>query len=422
VGAIAESWTAQAGFPVVSVSASCDAQGKRTISLSQSRFFLSAPADMGLTPVHWSVPLQIRDAAQGTPRAVLLTRDAQTVPAGSCEAPLSVNADAIGYYRVQYDAATLATNTRAFGTLRGADRIALLDDQWALVQAQSAPLASYLALAQGMGGDLDTRAWRQITDALGTIEYDERGSAGHEAFAAYARSIVKPLAERLGWDGKPGETPDLQELRRTVIEDLGVWGDPDVVAEARRRFSAFVLDRGTIAPDDQPMILNVVGLHADAATFDELHTLAKQAKDDAQQRRLYIALTAVRDRQLAEQAAKIALDPEIPPQAVQLRLRMFLTLRTEHPQLAWNTFSSNAEMLMSPFGHLAALFEAQYVPQIFWNSLPPDQMEAWLKAHVPSEMAPQVGKGMEGARFRVEQKQLLVPAADAYLADPLPHA
>ncbi len=422
VDAIAEGWTGQAGFPLVSVTASCDAQGKRTISLSQSRFFLSAPADRGLTPVHWSVPLQIRAAAQNAPQAVLLTHDGQNVSAGSCQDPLSVDAGAIGYYRVQYEPATLAINTGAFGRLPDTDRIALLDDQWALVQSRTAPLANYLALAERMGTDLDTRAWGQITTALGIIEYDERGRAGYAAFTAYARSIIKPLATRLGWDSRPGETADLQKLRRTVIEDLGEWGDPDSIAEARRRFAAFVHDRSAIAPDDQQMILNIVGLRADAATFDELHTLAKQAKDEAQQRRVYVALAAVRDRQLAEQAAKIALDPEIPPQAVQLRLGMFFTLRTEHPQLAWSTFSSNAEMLMSPFGHLAPLFEAQYVPQIFWDSLPPDQLEVWLKAHIPAEMRAQIDQGMESARFRVAQKQLLVPAADAYLAGTAPHA
>jgi len=120
----------------------------------------------------------------------------------------------------------LQANTKGFGTLPEADRIALLDDQWALVEASRQKLPAYLALASSMGADLDERAWDQITDALGTIEYDERGTPGHEAFAVYARSIIKPVAARLGWDARADETPGLQKLRRTVIEDLGSWGDP----------------------------------------------------------------------------------------------------------------------------------------------------------------------------------------------------
>jgi hypothetical protein len=184
-----------------------------------------------------------------------------------------------------------------------------------------------------------------------------------------------------------------------------------------------VKDRSAVTPDDQPMILTIVGLHADKATFEQLHALARKSTDDSERRRLYIALAGARDAGLGEEAAKIALDPEIPPQETQLRLGMLATLRAEHPRLAWNTFSNKAAELLSPFGNLAPLFEAQlFVPLVFWNSVPLDEMEAWIKAHVPAEMGPQIQKGMEGARFQYTQKQALVPAADAYLAARGSHA
>jgi aminopeptidase N len=412
---IAADWTEQAGFPLVKVTAHCDA-GRRTLSLSQQRFFLTPPADPKLEAAHWSVPLQIRTAPGEAPRAVLLTHDGQQVAAGSCAEPLSVDAGAIGYYRVQYDPGALAINTRSFDTVPDADRIAQLDDQWALVQSRAAPLASYLALAEHMRGDLDARAWKQITAALGTIEFDERGSTGHDAFAAYARSVIKPLEARLGWESKPGETPDLQQLRRTAIEDLGLWGDADVLAQARRRFAAFVHDRSAISPDDQSMILNVVARYADSATFDQLHALAKQSTDESEKTRLYMALGRVSDPKLAAQAAHIAVSREIPPQLAILRLQIFAGMASEQPTLAWTTFRDNIGPLLSPLGNLAPLVEAQFIPQLFWDSLPPDQMEAWLKAHVPAEMAPQLAKGMEGARFQVAEKAQLVPEAEAYVA------
>jgi aminopeptidase N len=346
----------------------------------------------------------------------LLTKNAQTAPAGSCHDPLSVDADAIGFYRVQYDGATLATNTRNFGTLPDADRIALLDDQWALVDSGVAPLPSYLALAAAMGTDLDTRAWEKIAESLGTVEYAERGSAQHDAFTAYARSIIKPVADRLGWDAKSSETPDTRQLRRTLIGDLGAWGDQQVIAEARRRFARFGADRSTLGPDDQLMVMLIVGTYADAATFEQLHAMARQAKDDAARRRFYLALVNARDTKLAEQAARIALDAEIPAQSTQLRLEMIIGLHNEHPQLAWSTFSGHTDMLLSSFGQLAPLVIAQSVPQFLWDSLPPDQLEAWVKAHVPAQMSDNVAKGMEICRFKVSEKRLLVTAADAYLA------
>ncbi len=420
VAAIATGWTEQPGFPVVSVKATCDVAGNRTISLSQRRFLLRQPTNSA-SDSHapdWKVPLQIRTAANGMPHALLLTQNGQTAAAGSCHDPLSVDAGAIGFYRVQYDDATLATNTRNFGALPDGDRIALLDDQWALVDSGAAPLPGFLALASAMGTDLDTRAWEKIAGSLGTVEYDERGSARHDAFAAYARSIIKPVADRLGWDAKPDETPATQQLRRALIGDLGTWGDQQVIAEARRRFTRFSADPSTLSPDDQTMVLSIVGLYEDATTFEQLHSMAKQAKDDASRRRFYLALVSTHDPKLAEQAARIALDPEIPAQAVQLRLEMILDLHNQHPQLAWSTFSGHAELLLSPFGQLAPLAMAQIVPQYLWDGLPPDQLEVWIKARVPAQMSDNVAKGMDGARFKLAEKQSLVAAADAYLAKP----
>ena len=418
VGALAAGWTDQPGFPLVSVSAQCDPQGNRTISLSQQRFLEHAATGAAATPAsHWRVPLVIRSGVGGATHSVLLTSDKQTAPAGHCQEPLSVDAGAVGYFRVQYDAATLATNTKGFEGLPDGDRIALLDDQWALVESGAAPLASYLGLAQAqaMGKNVDARAWLQITRALSTLEYDERGTPGHDAFALYARSILRPLFDRLGWDGRPDELPTVQSLRRSVIESLGTWGEPAVIAEAQQRFGIFLHDRKAIAPDDQEMTLSIVGLYADAATYDQLHGLVKQTHDVAELRRFCVALSNVRDPKLASSAAQFALSGEIPAQETQLRLEMIQTLRDQNPQLAWATFSANEPKLLSSFGNLEPLFVAQYVPRMFWNSLPLEQLQAWILARVPNEMTTEVAKGMDAAKFKADVKRMLVPAADAYV-------
>lgn len=413
VGAITSMWTEQPGFPLVSVAASCDAAGLRTVALAQRRFLLRG-ADTG--PSHWSVPLQIRSGAHGTPRALLLTEDGQKVAAGRCDEPLSVNADAIGFYRASYDAPTSRTNAANFGALEDGDKIALLDDQWALVESGADDLRSYLALASSMGSDLNSRAWQQIAAALGMIEYAERGTAGYAAFSAYARSIIRPVIARLGWDSRPGETPDVQELRRLLIGDLGAWGEADVIDEARRRFSAFVTDHSAIRSDDQPFILSLVARTADAPAFEQLHAIARQASDESEQQRYYLALMDVRDPQLAAQAAQIALSPELPPQAARWRVRLVVHLASQHHELSWKTFTDNVDMLLSPNPKYRPLITAQYVPVYFWDSVPLDQLESWVRAQVPEQMSPNVARGMETARFKLSEKSALVAAADAYVS------
>jgi aminopeptidase N len=150
--------------------------------------------------------------------------------------------------------------------------------------------------------------------------------------------------------------------------------------------------------------------------------LRKHATDEAELTRFFGALAGVRDPTLAQQVAQIALSKEIPPQDVMLRMAMITGLRIEHPQLAWETFADQQQMLLAPQGNLAPLILAQYVPRFFWNSQPLDQLESWLKAHVPPAMTDNIAKGMQSARFKVTEKEALVPAADSYLAARAAHA
>jgi aminopeptidase N len=417
VSEIAASWTEQPGFPVVSVAASCDADGQRTITLSQHRFLLQGH---DAANSHWIIPLQIRSGSGGVPQPVLMTRDGQTVPAGKCDQPLSVNAGAVGYFRTYYGDSVLPSITRQFAELPSGDRIAVLDDQWALVESGAQPLASYLGLVAAIGNDLNERAWTQIADALGTVEFDERGAAGHAAFAAYARAALRPVYEKLGWQAKPGETPGAQRLRRKVIGELGAWGDQAIIAEARRRFAEFVKDRNSMPPDDQAVVLSIVARDADAGTFAQLHAVAKSARNETELRRYYTALMQVRDPQLAAAAIKIALSPEIPPQAESLRLWLVFALSEEHQQLAWDAYVGHLDALLAPHQPSGPLYIAQFSPEMFWRSVPLDELESWVKGHLPEEMASDVARGMETARFKVAEKALLVQAADHYVtgADP----
>jgi aminopeptidase N len=413
VGAIAKAWIGQPGFPLVRVTATCDADGMRTIALQQSRFVLRG--DAAGTP-GWKIPLQVRFGKDGEVQPVLLGHDSQSMAAGRCKAPLSVNADAIGYYRVAYDDATLQVNTKSFRSLQSGDKIALLDDEWALVEKGSEPLAHYLALVSNMGPDLTVRAWDQIVHALDTIERDERGGAGHAAFTAFARGILRPVADQLGMNAYADETPGQQRLRRTVLADLGAWGDPQVIAEMRKRFAAFQANHAAVAPDDQHLVLSIVARNADAAAFEQLHAVARQAKDETEVRRFYAALMHVRDPALAEKAAQIALSDEIPPQAADLHVQLVATLSEENPALSWKIFSNNTESLLAPVPMMAPMIIAQYAPAFYWDAVDIDTLESWAKAHVPAEMGPNIARGMESARFRNEEKGRLVKAADGFLA------
>ena len=413
IGAIANAWTSQPGFPLLTVTAHCDAD-HRSVEVRQRRFLLSGePAAEGSGT--WAVPLRIRTGTGERIETVLLRGAQQSLPAGACGEPLSLDAGGVGYFRVAYDPDTLATDTRDLERLPAADRIVLIDDEWALVESGAAPLSDVLALAAAMRDDQDPRAWSVLIGALDLIERDERGAPEHAAFVAYARALLGPLGQRLGWEPKPGEAPDVGKLRRQVLIDLGLWDDPQVIAEAKRRVAAFAADPRALDPEQQAIALPIAAHAADAGAFEQLHAIARRAKDQTELERCYASLAWVEDPALARQVAALALSPEIPPQAALVRIHMLGILTVSHPQLAWQTFSTHAKELLAPFGMQADVALASQIPGLFWRALPADEIEAWIRARVPEQLGPYVTRGMQGVRFNAAEKTRLVAATGAYL-------
>jgi hypothetical protein len=77
-----------------------------------------------------------------------------------------------------------------------------------------------------------------------------------------------------------------------------------------------------VLPDEQPTLLSSVAEHADQATFDQLHAIAKSANNETEAQRYFSALMMTRDPKLAQQSLAIALSPEIPKQSEALRFRL----------------------------------------------------------------------------------------------------
>ena len=413
VGALAAAWVDRPGFPLVTVSATCAADGARTIALQQSRFVLDG-TDTSHT--FWQIPLAVRSGTSGASTPVLFDEPGQVMPAGRCGEPLTVNAGLVGFYRVAYDAATTEANRAAFSHLADADRIALLDDQWALVSTGRAPLASYLQLARSMGNDNDARAWTAIAEAFETMERDERGRSDYAAFTRLARSIFDPLQTRLGFHSRPGEIPAQQVLRRRVLADLGTWGDANVRAYARKQFDAFLTNRSAISADDRETLLTIVALDADPATYARLLSIARTARTQSDISHLYTPLMAVRDSRLAARSLQVALSPAIPPQSDVLRMRFVNQVADPHPALAWQTFTRNYATLAKPWIPWGVMYIGRFTPQHYWRGVPLNRIAAFIRPRLPAENAADVDRGLESTRYRMRQAAIVNAGLAAYVA------
>jgi aminopeptidase N len=382
--------------------------------LHQQRFLLD-----GSDPSQplWTVPVGIAIGSDSPEYTVLSSADSGDIAAGRCDEPLRANAGNVGFYRVAYDEATFEANRAGFASLPDDDKIGMLDDRWALVLAGQARLDSYFSLVRALGDDRNPRAWEQIAAALRTIGRDERGTRGEAAFERYARSVLAPLVANIGFDSRAGDPPTLRQLRHDVTGDLGSWNDPAALAWANLQFDRIVANRDAVDPDDQSVALRIVGSHAGTTAFNRLVALVRSARDETEFRRYSAALAGVPDARLAQRVLDLALSPEIPAQAESERLTLVYAVAERHPALSYRFLQDHADRLFRANSTEDSVFLAQELPEIYWDAESLDRIVAWVKAHTPREAAPELARGAERARFRLQTRGLLDVQADALAPD-----
>jgi aminopeptidase N len=285
----------------------------------------------------------------GPPTRLLLNEESTEAAAGRCGEAVDVNPAGVGYYRVQYDDIARRALVPGFAALPPAGRVNLLADSWALVGAGRLTPAEYFALAEAALGD-DARAVCQtLIRAFNRLDHLERLRPQRAALQAYARRMLRPAFERLGWGAAPGEPSDRNMLRAELIWALGDFGDADILAEARRRFAAYAANPATLDPELRSAVLHLAGRTADHAIWDTLHGLARRATIAEERSRLYFSLASALDPALAQAALDLALGDEVPSNLAS-NIIYWVAGSGEHPEMAWDFVQAHFDALAQRLG------------------------------------------------------------------------
>ncbi len=407
---IAAGFTEQPGIPLVEVKTAC-AGGTTTATLTQGRFTINDPKAAKLT---WQIPVSIGLAGDAAPRAVLLGGTTQTVKFAGCGKPVKANVGDVGYYRVQYDDANLKALSGAYKQMAAADRVNLLGDVWAMAEAGRGTPDRFLELTKQLNGETELVVWTQVLGSLREIDDLDRGAADRPAFRSYARGLLSPVLARVGWDAKPDDTPDVVLLRSSLIRTLGRFEDPAVVAEARKRFAAFVVDQSTLSPSLQDAVLSVVGYGADKKIYDQLHELGRNAKSTETLLRYYGALGGAHDPALIEETVGITQTNEITAGRVN-RFIGAAAYSSDNPELVWKLFLAKRKAVLEKLTPMQA---AGVLPGIAGASSDPAigaELGKLPESNVSAGARHDADKAVEDIAFKSGFKARLVPAVSSWL-------
>ncbi len=417
VTAVAASFTEQDGVPLIVAETNCSGDAQR-MTLRQDRFVI-APARSEATvwpPRNWSIPVAVGPLNRARSSQVLLLEGSTEVAAGSCGEATKVNLGDIGYYRVEYGPNSRAALAKSLAEMTPEDRLNFVVDGWAMVQAGRAEPSSYLALVEKLRSDDHRAVWDQVVNALTRLERLARGRSERPALQSYGRAKLRPVFDRLGWDGNGSGDNDDALLRSSLISALGEFGDGELLAEARRRFAGFLQNPQSLPSALRDPVTHLVGVNADRASYDTLLALARKTTVTNERLRYYYAAASARDPELARETLALTLTDELPSTIVGGVINAVAS-SGEQPDLAWDFVQKNFDALATKQG---PQFRDAFIPN-FMTNFSDDAHAAELSRFAPAQATSggrvMTARALETIAISADLKTRALPAADAWIKE-----
>ena len=342
VDKVMASFTQQAGAPLLSFNISC--QGAPKIEASQQRLF-STKALFGSAPGQvWTIPVCVHTASGGSACRLFESKQASHVTP-NCMSGSFFNANGRGFYRTQYDPASLkALNIEK---LTPEERILLETDQWALLRAGQQSIGGYMDTLSKLSGDHEGLVLQQLLATINTMDDQLVDDSDRPQFEAWVRKTFKPQLERIGLDPVAQESPDAAVLRGELYGLLGGIGkDPQVIAKCREITDRYLQDPTSVDATLAPEALQVAADSGDAALYDKMIAALDAAKTPEQYEVLGGAITAFRQPELVKRTILYATTDKVRNQD-SARFFAIPLFRPETRDTAWQVVQQNWQPVSS---------------------------------------------------------------------------
>jgi aminopeptidase N len=397
---IAAAWTEQPGFPVVTVKR--ENNGK--LLLTQERFTIGFHE---ASDSIWKIPISYFIDGQSAPATMLMSEKTASLEDIPADRALKLNVDGAGNYRVAYDATSWKLLLASLPGMNAPDKVNLLGDAWAFVQAGRQPLAFYTDLVDRLPEDTALAAREQVINVFDTVNHLLADTPQCDQFRNYAQRVLRPTLNELTFQPIPAELPTASVLRASLIQELGLLGDQDVIKRCRENFDAYLKNPASVPPDLRAPTFAVVMRSGDAKIWQKLHDLGLKTTSAEEKQNYYDALAFATDPALIKKTLAIALTDELPTsRAVFLVSKV--ARESDRPDLAWEFANANFKALLAKVDALGA---NSYIPSLFTFFTDPNRIEelrSFARAHLSEASAMPVEIAADEIRFRDDLRRRLI--------------
>ena len=223
ISAIASSYLNQPGFATVSVS--------KDGTIEQKRYLTSGREAADL---EWQIPINVKYKADGEVRQTFSLLKEKN---GSLDVP--ANADWIfpdaggnGYYRWSTDTEQFYNLVDDADALTAREKIALLDNSEALLNAGEMSLSDYMFVLNKLIQDPHPLVFLPTLENIKAVGEQIVPAESDELFSAFIDQAMTERFKEVGVDSRPGDSEALLQMRPRLVRTLGQFGTDESVGAA----------------------------------------------------------------------------------------------------------------------------------------------------------------------------------------------
>jgi puromycin-sensitive aminopeptidase len=421
VTAIANAWIKEPGHPLVHISAE-QTDGALELELRQERYFSDSSAKP--TGQMWPVPMVIKyGTADGIrEQRFVLRRERETMRLQGARW-FFPNAGGRGFYRFAFTSVKGDILDQGVAQLSAEERLALLDDLWALVRHGKATLATFLRRVETLRGEQDRAVLASIADALTWLANYAVRDATERPFARLVEDLFRPILDAAGWRPADGEDSDAREKRTRAIGMLGLYArSDDIRREAQRLVRAHLDDEERLHPDVAGTVVAVAATIGDDRLWDRYVARMQQAQatDAQEETRFRQGLVFFEDPALARRTAEAVFSPLVRVQDRGIMLIPMLQFRRTRP-VAWSVVKAHwdSDVANADVAPLLKQAMVNAISQLAQRGLA-EEAAAFLEEKKTPDVTETVAQALERLRVNTSAAERLADELENELRVPTP--
>ena len=415
-------WIRRTGYPVLVVAEEIDG-----ITIQQKRFLLEKSRAESLKDDKlWHIPISFAESSENP--FIFNSRDKAIK-----DTDLSfykINKDCTGFFRVNYPPNRLdvlgkeckLVNSGKSTRLSVNDRIGLVADAAALAMSGQGHSTGFLSLVSHLNSENSFSVWTEVLARLEDMQsaWYLRHVSERDQIKQFVHKLVSGKVKELGWDSPEGESFLTSMLRGNIIDTAGAVGDKDVIAEAKKRFKAYVGgNENAITPLLKRSVFKIV-LSQNDCSLEDYEAVLKEyqsAKTADGKEVALICLGSVTNPDLINKSLEFFFSGQIPNQDVYA-IATALATNISARDTIWETVKKNYDGIMvTQWGSNPTILEGfiRRIIKVYASMDKYNDIVDFFKNRETGAFVRSLAQGLEMVQVRAQWVERDAPLVKTYL-------